>query len=496
MKHSTIRRMITLLCATIAATLSGSRPAALAQVVSTSDPVPAAGEIRLEGSIQSIAPTLASFVLNATSFTLPNGKSTALNPAKPKVVLIDHNTLLLVRGGGRKVTPGELKPGTFALVVGRDMGSGKELPARQIDVWDRVDRAKLLFGPVEPSPVVAPPGVTPPVAPPGASPGIALPSPFAPDSMTPPDGVTVNVVGAAFRRQELAINMQSRATSPDAWVFAPDGSIVEPKWGRFSGLFGSLGFSTVDPRWPYVTLVYQTMHPDTPPQSTGRYKEDFLLKNVAVPRKVGEVVALNQSVTTTHGTKVSLVRISRRKGPDRRVYVPKEYLLIEGRVDIASQSPVAAADVEWRGVADTGGDWKDDRGQTNAGSPELLVFPPPPDSVKALNVTISVKEEAPHLRDPRWQRRFQFTVKLPPVTPEVMEANRIEYGPSARAPVSNDLVSGILEDNGMDWDYGLAAVRLWLQDKSQPADLHRFWFVKDLVASDAQTHKKFRPANF
>jgi uncharacterized protein YkwD len=102
-----------------------------------------AGEILLEGKLSSANPAQKTFVLTASSFTLPNGKTSALSPAKPKNVLLNAATTLHVRGdSAQKVELESLLPGAFIIVVGKDAGSGQALTARQIAVWDKVAAGK------------------------------------------------------------------------------------------------------------------------------------------------------------------------------------------------------------------------------------------------------------------------------------------------------------------------------------------------------------------
>lgn len=102
-----------------------------------------AGEIRLEGTISSIDFEAKSFTLETTSFALPNGKTSRLNPIKPKVVLLPAKVLLYVRSAPEKpVLMKTLQVGQFAIAAGRDAGSGKPLPARAIALWDGIRNSR------------------------------------------------------------------------------------------------------------------------------------------------------------------------------------------------------------------------------------------------------------------------------------------------------------------------------------------------------------------
>ena len=102
------------------------------------------GEILLEGKLSSANPAQKTFVLTASSFSLPNGKTSPLSPAKPKNVLLNAGTTLHVRGNPtQKVELENLLPGVSMIVVGKDAGSGQALTARQITVWDKVAGGKF-----------------------------------------------------------------------------------------------------------------------------------------------------------------------------------------------------------------------------------------------------------------------------------------------------------------------------------------------------------------
>jgi hypothetical protein len=102
------------------------------------------GEILLEGKLSSANPAQKTFVLTASSFTLPNGKTSALSPAKPKKRSSPpQRQRFNVRGdSAQKVELESLLPGAFIIVVGKDAGSGQALTARQIAVWDKVAAGK------------------------------------------------------------------------------------------------------------------------------------------------------------------------------------------------------------------------------------------------------------------------------------------------------------------------------------------------------------------
>jgi uncharacterized protein YigE (DUF2233 family) len=96
---------------------------------------PVEGEIRLDGTIRSVNAAQNSFVLDATSFTNPNGNSRPLSPPKPKTVIVTAQTQIHVSGKAeREASLADLKAGMFAIIIGKDLGSGRNLPAREVAV--------------------------------------------------------------------------------------------------------------------------------------------------------------------------------------------------------------------------------------------------------------------------------------------------------------------------------------------------------------------------
>ncbi|MBV9865604.1 MAG: sigma-70 family RNA polymerase sigma factor [Abitibacteriaceae bacterium] len=107
------------------------------------------GEIRIEGRIDKVNADNNQFVLSTTSFTLPNGKVGELAEPKPKTVVLDKQTIIHVRGDKEQKLKladlTDLQDGIFAIAVGKDLGSSKNLPAREVAVWDRIDAGLYHF---------------------------------------------------------------------------------------------------------------------------------------------------------------------------------------------------------------------------------------------------------------------------------------------------------------------------------------------------------------
>jgi hypothetical protein len=96
-----------------------------------SPPLPQAGEIRLQGTVKSVDKAQNSLVIEATQFTLPNGKTSRLAPAKQKTIIWQVQTKVFPFAGfERSGTIDEIKAGATAWIIGADKGGGSALPAR------------------------------------------------------------------------------------------------------------------------------------------------------------------------------------------------------------------------------------------------------------------------------------------------------------------------------------------------------------------------------
>lgn len=93
------------------------------------------GEIRLDGTVHSVNSRAKLLVMDALSFSLPNGKGNRFPAPKAKNIDVSASTLLHVRGDEKRVLSlRDVKAGAFVVVLGADKGSGKNLPAREIIV--------------------------------------------------------------------------------------------------------------------------------------------------------------------------------------------------------------------------------------------------------------------------------------------------------------------------------------------------------------------------
>lgn len=94
----------------------------------------APGEIRFDGSVTAVNLSGANptITISVASFTLPSGNSSKLQPPKPKTVLVKEARVITLDDEGRALKTSDLKAGVKVVVLGRDAGSGKDVPARVI----------------------------------------------------------------------------------------------------------------------------------------------------------------------------------------------------------------------------------------------------------------------------------------------------------------------------------------------------------------------------
>src|SRR5690606_34938098 len=80
-------------------------------------------------------------VIDANSFTLSSGKSSTINPAKSKSILISAQTQI-VDSNGKPAEKSALKDGAHVAVIGVDGGSGKSMKARVVILLDVISIAE------------------------------------------------------------------------------------------------------------------------------------------------------------------------------------------------------------------------------------------------------------------------------------------------------------------------------------------------------------------
>lgn len=129
-------------------------PTAASPAAITPSVLPNAGEIKVEGTVQSFDTATGKLVLLATAVTLPGKDTINLNPSRRKTITVDDATMLVRKTVDPANSPAlkiaELKPDVKVIADGKDLGVGQEMPAR------------LLQADVKPpAPFVVPPGPPP-----------------------------------------------------------------------------------------------------------------------------------------------------------------------------------------------------------------------------------------------------------------------------------------------------------------------------------------------
>jgi len=204
-----------------------------------------AGEIQVEGRIHSVDTKHKTLVVDVASFTLPDGKTHELNPVKAKTITLSDGTVLHVRGAEQHVVTltalKDLGDGVFAIAVGRDLGSGHALPARDVGVWTRVQAGRPLFDPpqkprdtegdpaLDPGqPVVLAPAFRP--APPGAAtkPAGAAPAPSGQRVASPESILGVGAGAAPAPTLTHASAVNATAILTQLWTITANTQFYRP----------------------------------------------------------------------------------------------------------------------------------------------------------------------------------------------------------------------------------------------------------------------------
>lgn len=458
---------------------------AIAAPVENRELVLRTGEIRLDGKIRSIDLASNSFVLEASSFTLPNGKTAPLSPARPKTVVLGEGTILYERGDiKRHVAAAELKPGVFAIVIGRDLGTGKDLPTREIAVWDRVEQGVFVFG----VPTVVP------VPTPTATPRQELPLQQTIDGYTlrvtdmnwikiqelsptyPWPDPYVKVLEAKYEVQSTDPNVppqsgealkqyirKVRLTGPDGQQLVTEGNGQRTVWHA-------------DPRWNKVTAEFEFQDPATPPEVAGPFEDILEFKDLPLPKQLDKPLLINRSATTKNGEKFLIENVITRVVEQGDGEVQGELVF-----SLAQQSTPGVVLSAWnvstsaavRVVKLTDAEGTDltatiaEEGYVRPDDafPERMTFRirPLPSKPQSLTVQVEVKDTPQRLLE-KWYRRFRLPLNLPATAPLPLDNTYnplvLTIGKTVDVTVENLLVR-----KSDEWKS--YAARLWIKDKKQ-----------------------------
>ena len=120
-------------------------------------------EILVKGSIVDIGPKPGVITLAVATVVLPAGDMTDLTRSRTKLVVIGGGTIIHVRGDADTRVPlAALAQGVSIIAIGRDLGTGRPLPAREIAVWTTEDADHYSFE--RPVKGIAPPRLESPAA--------------------------------------------------------------------------------------------------------------------------------------------------------------------------------------------------------------------------------------------------------------------------------------------------------------------------------------------
>jgi hypothetical protein len=96
---------------------------------------PGPGEVQVEGTVQQALAPEGHLVVLVSRVTTPDGIRADLNPHRSKRVLVGKNTLLRRSDNpAQQVTLAELRAGSLVTAVGKNLGPGREVPARAVFV--------------------------------------------------------------------------------------------------------------------------------------------------------------------------------------------------------------------------------------------------------------------------------------------------------------------------------------------------------------------------
>ncbi|MDQ2799798.1 MAG: hypothetical protein M3Y13_09165, partial [Armatimonadota bacterium] len=234
----------------------------------------------------------------------------------------------------------------------------------------------------------------------------------------------------------------------------PDGSTV------FAG--------GLDPRLPTIALGFEWLDPAAPPEASGNYSETLDFPDVPVPAGADQPVTVHRTLTTKHGTQVTLEKVAVRKRQ------PSDAALSETLFVLRCLPPPAVPDL-YPNLNFAYPDLLDDTGKNlmknssygssgedeldhAPGSTTLDVASVPSAQAKTLDVKISVQENAPSLRQEQWFRHLQFDLPLQSLPGRDAEGPYLPLATVASGPVQSTLESFKSQSQGQ------YEARLWLAD--------------------------------
>lgn len=447
-------------------------------------PTPLAGEIALEGTIESLDVVKNTVVLRATAFATTAGAAKKLPQPKIKAIQIGDATQFVESSGLKNLSLGDLEKGLPIRVVGKEV-AGKSFAARVV-AW-RAPAPPIPLDPLTPRAV----------------------APLLPPAQTQ-NGITLRIIDAGW--MSLAqMWPQSQNSARPLFYFsytlpgASDGGRNEQGWAtsvaerntrllqvsgpkgepvtvnssgpleREPGIYGGTrtAFSGVNPVWKFVVAEFETLDPSAARGASGEINSTLVFDKVPLPAKSGEKLAVGKTMTTARGTTVTLktVRVGKHfAGDTDRTFF-----------DFAVKSPPSIGDMKVELDLDSIKDENDTRwtydGWGNSGF-EFSVKALPPAGSKTLTVGIKIKESAPSLQKRGAYRQFRVEIpvaaflkfKAPPANPPapVLKAE----GKAVSVEIERET-----HENTGNW-----GAMAWIQSRGNPADKTQRWLLREVKA--------------
>lgn len=450
-------------------------------------PTPLAGEIALEGTIESLDVVKNTVVLRATAFATTAGAAKKLPQPKIKAIQIGDATQFVESSGLKNLSLGDLEKGLPIRVVGKEV-AGKSFAARVV-AW----RARAPQIPLDP---LTPRAVAPLLPPAQTQNGITLRIidagwmslaqmwPQSQNSTRPLFYFAYTLPGASDGQPNSA-GWQASVAERNTRLLQVSGPKGEPvtvnssgPLEREPGIYGGTrtAFSGVNPVWKFVVAEFETLDPSAARGASGEINSTLVFDKVPLPAKSGEKLAVGKTMTTARGTTVTLktVRVGKHfAGDTDRTFF-----------DFAVKSPPSIGDMKVELDLDSIKDENDTRwtydGWGNSGF-EFSVKALPPAGSKTLTVGIKIKESAPSLQKRGAYRQFRVEIpvaaflkfKAPPANPPapVLKAE----GKAVSVEIERET-----HENTGNW-----GAMAWLKSRIPIADKSQKWLVRGVKARAA-----------
>jgi len=271
---------------------------------------------------------------------------------------------------------------------------------------------------------------------------------------------------------------RGEAISHTRWT-RPDGehSPQNSEWGFSS--------DSVDPRWESLTLEFEILDPAAPPEATGEFEETLEFKNLPVPHRPNEILALGRSLTTSRGTRFVLEGVRRLTFP----HMPDEYKeafefairwLAPTNVPDLCVLPPRVYRVVGDQVADLGrggslGSMLPVGNTDRCGRGDFHGWQLPSPTAKTFSLSIQTREIVPSLRQAKWIHPVKLTVRPCDIP--------LESVPAPAKPLASTTTGGVtvaLEDLRADFQ-GQYFARLWLRDSGGLFRSSSEWVLRDVA---------------